>query len=89
MRIGRCSKESKGKKEPYFLVAYNQKLLDIIISLTLCSLNWSAFVKTTEPSEFLTLTAFSTIFALGEKCSKNNENIMCNLLIGLFYLKKS
>ena len=32
----------------------DQKLLDIIVSQTLCSLNWSALIKT-EPSELLTL----------------------------------
>ena len=40
--------------EQNFLVVYNKKLQEIIISLTLCSLNWSAIVKT-ELSELLTL----------------------------------
>ena len=40
--------------------------------------------------KYLINTASTTIFALGEKCPKNYENIVCNLLIGLFhFLKKS
>ena len=40
--------------EQDFLYSYNRKLLDVFISITVCSLNWSALVKT-EPQELLTL----------------------------------